>query len=126
MGDEDLQPDERTPDPWERPRDGATITRTWRGRLNLEACPQLLVKYAGMYKLDAAMVCAQGDGILADNIPWTRTTALVEALRARGLAERRTQCGGTSALSPGRPVSSQAKPGLQPAPPRGRLRDARS
>lgn len=67
-----------------KPRTGATVIRLRSGRLDINTCPQILMERAEMYKADAAMLCALGPGILADNLDPKLAAGLASALEAQG------------------------------------------
>ncbi|HEY3396969.1 MAG TPA: hypothetical protein VGM19_04845 [Armatimonadota bacterium] len=71
-------------DPRLRPRTGATLLRLRQGHLDIEVFPPLLMKLAGLYRPDAARVCAEGSGILLDNLDPTALEAVARALREHG------------------------------------------
>jgi hypothetical protein len=76
--------EEETADRREQPRTGATVIRLRQGKLEVEACAPLLVRYAGLHRPDAAAVCARAGGMLADNLDPAQASALVAALQALG------------------------------------------
>jgi hypothetical protein len=72
------------PDHRGEPRTGATVIRLRSGRLDLNTCPQVLREQGHLDHPDAAMLCAHGPGILADNLEPVRARDLAAALTAAG------------------------------------------
>lgn len=88
MADETIQQEDEVDrdgeDSHEKTRDGATIIRLRSGRLDIEVFPALLAEHAGIYRGDAAKVCARGDGIIVDNVDIDKAKALAKALQEHG------------------------------------------
>lgn len=113
-------------DPREKPREGATIVRLREGQLDLQTFPPLLMHYLGLYRGDAIRTCAQGKGIIVDNVDVGVAEGLAEAFRAHGEDCFVIPAAFLVPLPPARPVHS-ARPtetDLQPVDSAGRVHSA--